>query len=130
MAAGVSGQQAQSEGVPGQGNAGRRQVLSGPSRARYGFVCTFEDASGETVSAQRSGATRPALAALVADVERLYPGYRLAAFSSVDTIASDLRGRTPRRRQLGRRFFYPEAYVLALVGRSDLLHPRLGGPPW
>lgn len=112
----------------GQGDVGvraRRQYLSGIERAAYGFVCTFENAQGETLSAHRVGRTDATLPPLLDELAALGGDWRLASYSTPDTIRLDVmgeRGEPP--------YHFPEVSLLARLQRRELLHPRLGGPPW
>lgn len=112
----------------GQGDVGGRvrlQALSGQVRQRAGFVATFANERGETLSAHRSHAAS-ALPLLLAEVDALAGDWRLQAYSTPDGILIDVAG----ARDHSDRSKFPEAVVLGHCGRKDLLHPRLGGPPW
>ena len=111
----------------GQGDVGgraRRKYLSGIERAAYGFVATFSNKQGETFSTHRTHAAR-SLPALLAEVDALAGDWRLQSYSTPDGIMVDLAGRLG-----GMRAKLPEVVVLGHCHRLELLHPRLGGPPW
>lgn len=112
-----------------RGPSKSRQWLSGDNRRELGAITSWETADGRSLVLHRKGATKEWLPALCDEVVALEPSFRLAAYSTIDTIRTDLEG-SRATTQIGRFVQLPERYALALVRRPELLHPRLGGPPW
>jgi hypothetical protein len=100
---------------------------SGAVRAEYGCTVTFENESGHTFVMHRTGPPTAVLDALCDVALGCDPTFRLVAYSTPASIASDLRG---ERVQIasGRAHIRPqtpEAQMLARIGRREMLHPRL-----
>jgi hypothetical protein len=93
--------------------------------AAEGFVATFDVGDGDLVTLHRRdprGQRSALFAAAVDDVLARWPGARLVAYSTPQTILNDLRG---RRWTAGERALqFPEVTVAGMAGRYDLLHPK------
>ncbi len=101
-----------------------RQYLGGYMRPRFGFVATWENAAGRTLTVHRVGPVKAQLLDVIRVVLSLDPSFRLVGYSTPDTILTDLQGRTLKRADDGRPVPLPESIALGMVGRLELLHPR------
>lgn len=87
----------------------------------YGCTVTFENEDGATLTLHRRGAPEAVLAALCDEAKAIDETLRVVSYSSPATILTDVTGPPTR---LGR---YREATILGMVGRLEMLHPRLRG---
>lgn len=114
------------------------QWLSGADRRKYGAITTWENAEGKTISLHRAGMTaREGLSEMCEVALSLDPSFRLVSYCTPDTICTDLVGgridslNAPRANVLGATYSkpkpqpLPEVKALGLIGRRELLHPRL-----
>lgn len=113
----------------------RRQILNHASRAKYGCLTTWEHPDGRTLTIHRLGpplqALREAAALALGEDESL----RLVAYSTPETIYTDLIGGRADALQPARGFKatwdksvpkpLPEQVVHGQVKLAHLLHPRL-----
>ena len=109
-------------------------LRNGIERAEYGCTTTWENADRQTFTISRVDPPRVALRRIVEIVEPLDPTFRLVAYSTPETIYTDLQGmRLPTLTKGGSQHAEgkyvpmqpPERVILAGIGRKDLLHPRL-----
>lgn len=97
-------------------------ILSGDERKAWGCTVTaHEQESGERIVLYRAG--RGALAAICSTLDALEGDWRVASFSTPETIYRDLQG--TRYREWGDEMQYPEVAALGHIGRLDLLDPAL-----
>lgn len=103
--------------------------LSGHARAEHGSITTWENEDGKTLTLHRSGPMRETLGETVREVLALDPTFRLVCYSTPESILTDLAGnrRDAADWQSGNALpiALPEVKALAMIGRRDLLHPRL-----
>lgn len=110
-----------------------RVFMSGRERKELGATCTWENERGQVFVTVTRGSITENLPVTIANVLSLDPTFRLVSYSTVDAIITDLLqhrrdtwspalNRAPR--------FLPERWILSMIGRRDVLHPRLGGPSW
>ena len=110
-------------------------VISGRERAAYGCLCSFENAEGLTFTIHRTGPTIPAARDACEAALTLDQTFRLVAYSTPQTIYTDLTGGRADYEVTHEsiRATYakanpvslPELQALARIGRKELLHPRL-----
>ena len=107
--------------------------MNGDAKRTYGCVTTWENEAGEALTLHRIGPTKDGLRSAAAEALAFDPTFRLASYSTPQTIYSDVSGGRLDRtnpdsaRTYGKRLPppLPEAIVLGMIGRLDLLHPRL-----
>lgn len=111
------------------GHRRKTSILNARNRAEAGCIVSFESAAGQRLTLHVSN-TRPTdgLSLALEEALAIDPSMRVVCYSTPETIATDLAG--------GRRAFatdfvkegrpqIPELAMLTLVGRPDMLHPRL-----
>jgi hypothetical protein len=118
-------------------NGRARQLVNGAERARYGSLTTWENAAGETITIHQTGPLRAGLRETARRVLALDPTFRLVAYSTPDTILTDLTGGRadfvrPAPANTVRASYgmanpasLPERNVLGQAGLAHLIHPRL-----
>src|SRR2546430_15146 len=110
-------------------------VTNGQERNRFGCLTTWENGEGKTITLLRTGPMKEALSHAAECVLMLDPTFRLVAYSTPETIYSDLIGaRADNQLQAGSNGWshgktrarpLSEQMALGRIGRPDLLHPRL-----
>ncbi len=93
----------------------------GRDREAWGYIVTFQNDAGQTLTLHRSG--RGALALCLDDALRLDPTFRVLAISNPVTILTDLNGRLPSART--NSIDRPEWQGLGKIGRMEMLHPSV-----
>lgn len=94
---------------------------AGRDRDAWGYIVTFQNAAGKTLTLHRTG--RAALATCCDDALSLDETFRVLSVSNPVTIAGDLRGRLPSEKTGS--IDVPEWQALGRVGRQHLLHPSI-----
>ena len=118
-----------------------RPAMGGSSRPQYGFILSFENSCGQTLSLHKKGPILKWVREACAGALALDSSFRVVAYSTPDTILGDLQGaREPIRvksraghvgvsREALVEPVLPEMAVLARAGLRELLHPRLARRP-
>src|SRR4051812_16350582 len=94
---------------------------NGRISAEYGCTVTFESDGGERLTLSRVGAPERVLGELCDEALQIDETLRVICYSSPATITADVTG-PPTRNGRAR-----EATVLGMIGRLEMLHPRLRG---
>lgn len=97
------------------------RAWNGRLSAEYGCTLTLENDGGETLTLHRAGRPETVLGMLCDEALQIDGTLRVISYSSPATILADVTGPptgTGRHR---------EATVLGMVGRLQMLHPRLRG---
>lgn len=87
-------------------------------RAKYGVIITFERPGVCPLTIHSIGTVKAAIRRTCDMVASMHPDWKVVCISTPATIYADLPGRKNHSRQ-------PEAMLLGLAGRKEMLHPRL-----
>ena len=114
-----------------KGNDERPFPQGGTERARFGCICTFENADGKVIVFHRVGPPSAVAREMCAEALALDPTFRLVSYSNPSTIYKDLEGHRKGNANAvvelsgSDRPVMPEAQLLGQLGLGHLLHPRL-----
>jgi hypothetical protein len=106
-------------------------TMNGQERAKFGCVCTFENADGKRLVLHEPGAPAKGLRAACAAATALDESFRLVCYSTPATVYGDMQGmrmtntRVSREVTVSDRATLPEVTVLGQIGLLHMLHPRL-----
>ena len=105
------------------------RTWNGRVSAEYGCTVTFENAAGQTLVWSRKGRAEEVLRDMCLEAVALDPTFRVVSYSNPETIRHDLRGRFSSDQPTHRAAMHstPEGRMLARIGMTALLHPRLVG---